>query len=819
MPCVLGMHLQGIDSPFLVWMAPRLQHALMAAATDFLTAILAWRLLGARAGWPTLLLSLSAWFHWHSLPRTLINSLETLCFAAALAVWPWHAHEPRAVAASRPAVRPGVVIAEGGPQTATGLVAGVASWSFSVATAQLWLSLFLGGLTCVARPTAALLWLPLGLDLTMRQPTFAGRVGVMFVAGVSVAAAFALGVTADSLAYGSVTVTPLNFFVFNLGQGLSRLYGLHAWWWGWAVGLPVVCGAAVPLIGAGARAAWTLGRHRSRQLAALSRRRQLQPSKPPHGNAPWALPVEVAPVVAVVVSVAGLSFSPHSEFRFYHSCLPLLLPYAGLWLASPLHADKLRPALPEPAPLDADASSRPDPPSAAGGEERPGLRHRQAGGVSSEEGAQGFAEHVNSAELAESLDSFESSASAAAGAARVVRQAPAVGAGLFPELRAGHLLPWLRGVPSVPLLCDAPCWADARQSLGRHGREDFPASEPATGREGLEDVWGEDALAGTGRERARAAGRRRPGQSRKPDLHASPLTSYTALLVTVAIHAVLGGVTTHMMKTGAVAAMAALRAEAWALASGLRASVMAPGLPMQVHVWGECHATPGLAAIHANVGFRYFDCSPDARLADELASAADGAGSTVEQGGSAASAFAKHPAETLRLLYGATTVERSPPLPPDRLAPTAENDDGASDRGQPEHWLSMLGAPLAGAAASRSSHAISTIRQGPSAPRVLGHLLGSTPALRLPSHAVIWSGALRRAQPLLAELGYVAIASAQHNPLRRLLMGRRVDESTTGAPVADEDSSMVWVLRHASWGAWAAERALVAGIPVGKLPL
>jgi len=138
------------------------------------------------------------------------------------------------------------------------------------------------------RPTSALLWAPLiliRLNSALRSGNYSKilRVGLVcvFVVGACV--------LVDSLYYGALTLTPLNFFIVNVYHNLGTNYGIHPWHWYASNGLPSLLGPfVVPL------------------LQGLRR-------------APLFL------VMPLATNMLFLSCLPHKEMRFLQSSLPFLL--------------------------------------------------------------------------------------------------------------------------------------------------------------------------------------------------------------------------------------------------------------------------------------------------------------------------------------------------------------------------------------------------------------------------------------------------------------------------------------------------------------
>ena len=191
------------------------------------------------ASW-LLLLTQTNWFLLYSGSRTLATTLETSLLLICLASYP----HPRALG--------------------------------------------LAALSVMMRPTAALAWLPIApLFCVSILPSMPFK--KLFALLLAPLAAVLLAVMADSLFYGSPTLTPLNFFKVNVMHDLGSFYGVQGWWWYFSHTLiPILGPLLIPAL---------LG------LPSIS--------------ALLSLPI--------LSTIFVLSLLPHKEMRFLHPILPLLL--------------------------------------------------------------------------------------------------------------------------------------------------------------------------------------------------------------------------------------------------------------------------------------------------------------------------------------------------------------------------------------------------------------------------------------------------------------------------------------------------------------
>eukprot|EP00656_Telonema_subtile_P045030 TRINITY_DN5129_c0_g1_i3.p1 TRINITY_DN5129_c0_g1~~TRINITY_DN5129_c0_g1_i3.p1 ORF type:complete len:384 (-),score=49.06 TRINITY_DN5129_c0_g1_i3:66-1217(-) len=198
------------------------------------------------------------WFCFYCGVRTFSNSLEAVLSTVALCFWPLRSE----------------------------LSGGVCAGSHRP------LALTLAALAVVVRPTAAVLWVVLGVH-ELHQCAHNPRELLQQVALVGCGAA-GLSAVVDRIGYGTWTCSALNFLWFNAAQGLSRLYGVHPWHWYFTEGFTAMVGTMIPYVALG------LAPCRSRLLA-----------------------------LACLLVMLCYSSSPHKEFRFVLPCLPIAMVYAG----------------------------------------------------------------------------------------------------------------------------------------------------------------------------------------------------------------------------------------------------------------------------------------------------------------------------------------------------------------------------------------------------------------------------------------------------------------------------------------------------------
>ncbi|KAG0064799.1 glycosylphosphatidylinositol anchor biosynthesis [Linnemannia elongata] len=237
-----GLSLFGLDDGSLFIYAPRLLQALFAALGDFYAYRFADRLFENQltANW-TLFLTVTSWWNFFCSTRTLANSLEASLTIVALYYWPFMGS------------------------------------SSAKSKGNLKLSLFIASLTCIFRPTAAILWLFLGGSLILGL-VYQGRWASIIYTGLNVAV----------IGSGAIVASAV----------LDKTLLYNEW------GLPILFGIYIPLVLIGSyhtfQASTGFNTNLKRQILYLSL---------------W-----------VVLVYSALE---HKEWRFLYPILYPLLPFAA----------------------------------------------------------------------------------------------------------------------------------------------------------------------------------------------------------------------------------------------------------------------------------------------------------------------------------------------------------------------------------------------------------------------------------------------------------------------------------------------------------
>ncbi|KAJ7709677.1 Alg9-like mannosyltransferase family-domain-containing protein [Mycena rosella] len=245
---------------------PRILHGSLASLTDIFLCYLTASVLGERYIPTVLLVSLTSLFHVLSLSRSLSNSFETSLTTIALSYYPW----------------------------ASGSKVAIDRWKVRK-------TLGFAALACAIRPTNAIIWVYLVGHLLWQVRSSRRSFFAIIQDGVIISAATLSGIFAlDSLYYGTLTFTPLNFLATNLSN-VSLFYGGNAWHYYLSQAVPIMCTTALPFV---LRETWLILRgHESAALGTML------------GCVAWTIGV---------YSLAG-----HKEWRFIHPLLPMLHVFAA----------------------------------------------------------------------------------------------------------------------------------------------------------------------------------------------------------------------------------------------------------------------------------------------------------------------------------------------------------------------------------------------------------------------------------------------------------------------------------------------------------
>ncbi|KAI9276079.1 Alg9-like mannosyltransferase family-domain-containing protein [Sporodiniella umbellata] len=266
------LQISKLDQTSFFVFAPRFTQAAFTAVADFSIYSLSKRIIGTEIALPILFTTLCSWFNFFMAARTLSNTAEMILTVIALNYWPL----------------PGLVNTD---------------------LTKRWLknyriSLFFGSIACVIRPTNALIWMFLGIQLLLssKRRFFIILLNAMFVCSV----VLFLNVLIDTGVYESTwsrlfkspIITSYLFFKVNVVNGISLFYGVHKWHWYLVQGLPVVLTSMMPF--------GLFGLYKIRDNPNLYNR--------------------IKPLLLMSAWVVFVySLLPHKEFRFIYPIVPVLL--------------------------------------------------------------------------------------------------------------------------------------------------------------------------------------------------------------------------------------------------------------------------------------------------------------------------------------------------------------------------------------------------------------------------------------------------------------------------------------------------------------
>uniref|UniRef100_A0A0N5BSF2 Mannosyltransferase n=1 Tax=Strongyloides papillosus TaxID=174720 RepID=A0A0N5BSF2_STREA len=156
-----------------------------------------------------LFLQLTSWFLFYCSPRTLSNCIETTLFLIALRWYPFHEVE----------------------------------WNKNKGS---WKYIVIGMISIIIRPTAILLWIPLGSIHLWRTNK---RLSLIFKNVLpSTIFVFLMSVILDFWFYEKIISSLYNFAMFNVFTGGSAFFGTNPWYYYLVDGLPAVLTITLPFV-------------------------------------------------------------------------------------------------------------------------------------------------------------------------------------------------------------------------------------------------------------------------------------------------------------------------------------------------------------------------------------------------------------------------------------------------------------------------------------------------------------------------------------------------------------------------------------------
>lgn len=189
------LHILGLDNTTVLIVVPRFLQAILAAFGDLYLFKMSTKMFGKESAKWTLFCSLISWFTFYCVTRTLTNSTETILTTIALYYWPW---EKQIEADSKK-------------------------------NSNLTLALLFAALSCLVRPTSAIIWILLAIISFYKSDR---KISFIFAHVVPIGIlALLWSVCIDSWFYGKLTLVQLNFVMFNVVKDMGTFYGSHPWHW------------------------------------------------------------------------------------------------------------------------------------------------------------------------------------------------------------------------------------------------------------------------------------------------------------------------------------------------------------------------------------------------------------------------------------------------------------------------------------------------------------------------------------------------------------------------------------------------------------
>ena len=204
-----------LDYAILLIALPRILQACLSSYADISLFIFSGRLFGRTIAFYSYALQLSSWFIFYTGSRTLTNTTEMALVVIALGSYNWKIFH-------------------------VSLPAGQKS--------SLFVGLLSAGLSCIIRPSAATIWLPIAVfelcfDVVKKKSVYFLKCGT-----VMALALFSMSTLIDYLFYGELIIVHWKFLKFNIMQNMSGFYGKHPYHWYLTQGLPVVLFTHLPLM-------------------------------------------------------------------------------------------------------------------------------------------------------------------------------------------------------------------------------------------------------------------------------------------------------------------------------------------------------------------------------------------------------------------------------------------------------------------------------------------------------------------------------------------------------------------------------------------
>ena len=188
-----------LDFPIFIIYLPRIIQAIFGAIGEYYIYKLARLLYGSSVAWWVLFCEVTSWFTFYCITRTLTNSMETALISIGLYYWELSQNTQ--------------------PNTTSEIVK---------QTSAIYKALTLASFSCLVRPTALVIWIPLGIARLRRVSPV--HFFFIFIVPIGICSLIC-SVLVDSYFYGKFVFVQYNFLYFNILQNIGELYGTHPWHW------------------------------------------------------------------------------------------------------------------------------------------------------------------------------------------------------------------------------------------------------------------------------------------------------------------------------------------------------------------------------------------------------------------------------------------------------------------------------------------------------------------------------------------------------------------------------------------------------------
>ncbi|KAK3109657.1 glycosylphosphatidylinositol anchor biosynthesis, partial [Teratosphaeriaceae sp. CCFEE 6253] len=302
--------------------APKVLQAVIAAAGDHFTWLLAVVIYGPKSQASLAALGLSVLSPWqyHCSIRSFSNSMETTLTVAALYYWPWHWFlEPDQMATTKQDPTAPQSQADVDPTKMVRQFKTFLEQDGSAATEMpekqsttasrpdgLFISLSLAAVACILRPTNVIIWAAISVCLLSCYGNAQKLRVLLSSAVICGSSVLALSLAMDRAYYGQMVFPSLKFLYVNIVQAVAGFYGTNRIDYYITEGLPLLLTTALP-------------------FAALGTWHSVRPGMDRPGLKGYVeRQTKFVLATAAVTTVLAMTMISHKEVRFIYPLLPML---------------------------------------------------------------------------------------------------------------------------------------------------------------------------------------------------------------------------------------------------------------------------------------------------------------------------------------------------------------------------------------------------------------------------------------------------------------------------------------------------------------